>query len=170
MPRRVLSQQERQDWAAFSRSIRRLGEPALLADPEPPAPTPREASARAVPPPPAPARPPVQVGEQPGGLDSASWHRFRTGKLGPARTLDLHGRTAQLAFNAVESFLLSAQAEGLRCVEIITGRGSGKSGGILKRELPVWLNGPTLRPLILAASYPHPANPGAVRVLLRRVR
>ena len=27
---------------------------------------------------------------------------------------------------------------------------------------------PALRPLVLAASHPHPANPGSVRLLLRR--
>ena len=27
-----------------------------------------------------------------------------------------------------------------------------------------------LRPLVLAASHPHPANPGSVRLLLRRTR
>lgn len=173
MARRILTEQERQDWAAFTRLIRRLGAsaaPAPLAAPAPPPPAPREAAARDVPAPAARPRPPVRVGEAPGGLDASSWNRFRTGKLAPTRTLDLHGRTAPLAYNAVEAFLHSAQADGIRCVEIITGRGTGKSGGILKRELPLWLNGPTLRPLILAANHPHPANPGAVRVLLKRVR
>jgi len=55
-------------------------------------------------------------------------------------------------------------------VEVITGRGAGEAGGVLRRELPHWLNLPSLRPLVLAAIHPHPANPGAVRVLLRRTR
>jgi DNA-nicking Smr family endonuclease len=41
---------------------------------------------------------------------------------------------------------------------------------VIRRELPLWLNLPELRPLVLAAAYPHPANPGAVRLLLRRIR
>ena len=61
-------------------------------------------------------------------------------------------------------------AEGVRCVEVITGRGSGKSGGVIRREFPLWLNGAGLRPHILAASHPHPANPGSVVLLLRRLR
>ena len=40
----------------------------------------------------------------------------------------------------------------------------------LRRELPIWLNLPELRPLVLAAAHPHPANSGAVRLLLRRLR
>lgn len=88
----------------------------------------------------------------------------------PTRTLDLHGQTAQRAHTVLHAFLGAAHAEGLRCVEIVTGRGQGLEGGVLRRELPHWLNGPELRHLVLAASHPHPANPGSVRVLLRRVR
>ena len=39
---------------------------------------------------------------------------------------------------------------------------------MLRRELPLWLNLPDLRPLVLAASHPHAANNGSVRLLLRR--
>ena len=42
--------------------------------------------------------------------------------------------------------------------------------GVLRRELPLWLNRPDIRPLILAAAHPHAANPGSVRLLLRRAR
>jgi DNA-nicking Smr family endonuclease len=64
--------------------------------------------------------------------------------------------------------LLAAYAENLRCVEIITGRGAGEQGGVIRRELPHWLNLPHLRPLILAASHPHAKNLGSTRILLRR--
>jgi DNA-nicking Smr family endonuclease len=84
------------------------------------------------------------------------------------RTLDLHGRTAQRAFHALESFLHAAHADQVRVVEVITGRGSGETGGVIRREFPLWLNLPTLRPLVLAASHPHEKNPGSVRLLLRR--
>src|ERR1700691_162153 len=50
----------------------------------------------------------VTVGDQPGGIDTATWHRFRTGKLIAARRLDLHGMTAQRAFHALVSFLRTA--------------------------------------------------------------
>jgi DNA-nicking Smr family endonuclease len=110
-------------------------------------------------------RPPLAIGAQPGGVDNATWHRLRTGRLEASRKLDLHGYTAQRAFLAVANFLRTAQAEGLRCVEVVTGQ-----GGALRRELPLWLNLPELRGLVLAAAHPHPANPGSVRLLLRRVR
>jgi DNA-nicking Smr family endonuclease len=52
-------------------------------------------------------------------------------------------------------------------VAIVTGKGSGE-GGILRRELPHWLNLPSVRPLILGAAHPHRANTGAIHLLLRR--
>ena len=103
---------------------------------------------------------PLAIGTHPGGVDGASWRRFRTGKLQAVRTLDLHGRTAQRAFQALTTFLRAAHAEGVRCVEVVTGQ-----GGVLRRELPLWLNLPELRGVVLAAAHPHPANPGSVRLL-----
>jgi DNA-nicking Smr family endonuclease len=113
--------------------------------------------------------PAVSVGTQPGGVDNATWQRLRTGRLRGARVLDLHGLTAQRAYHALVAFLRTAHADGLRCVEVVTGRGS-LEGGVLRRELPLWLNLPEIRPLVLAATHPHAANPGSVRLLLRRPR
>ena len=62
-------------------------------------------------------------------------------------------------------FLRGAHAERLRCVEVVTGH-----SGVMRRELPLWLNLPELRRLVLAAAHPHAANPGSVRLLLRRIR
>jgi DNA-nicking Smr family endonuclease len=113
---------------------------------------------------------PLTVGDQPGGVDKATWRRFRTGKLMAARRLDLHGMTTQRAFHALVSFLRSAHAEQVRCVEVVTGRGSGEDGGVIRREFPHWLNLPEIRPLILGAAHPHVLNPGSVRLILRRIR
>jgi len=113
---------------------------------------------------------PLAIGGPPAGVDKATWRRFRTGKLGAVRTLDLHGMTAQRAFHALSGFLRAAHAEHLRCVEIVTGRGATEGTGVLRRELPLWLPRPDIRPLVLGAAHPHAANTGAVRLLLRRVR
>jgi DNA-nicking Smr family endonuclease len=130
---------------------------------------------------PAPLGPPAQpraskpklgeltVGGPAAGLDTASWDRLRRGRMRPERVLDLHGRTAQAAFGAFERFIGTARADGIRCVEIVTGRGAGE-GGVLKRELPLWINLPQMRGAILAATHPHRANVGAVVLLLRRIR
>ena len=174
--RTPLTAADRAEWAAYARQITPLDRRAVPEPPEaPPVVTPQPSStATAAPAPPLPATrpslPPVSVGHAPPGVDNATWNKLQAGRIPTARTLDLHGRTAQRAYHALHAFLTRAHADRLRCVEIITGRGSGEDGGVLRRELPIWLNLPELRPLVLAAAHPHAANPGAVRVLLRRVR
>lgn len=173
--RKTLTDEDRAAWAGYARHVKPL---AGRAAPEPqPEPPPEPVAAPILHPahPVAPRRPPsiaapLAVGAHPGGLDNSSWNRFRGGKLPTMRTLDLHGRTAQRAFHALHAFLQAAHADHVRVVEIITGRGSGEGGGVIRRELPVWLNLPALRPLVLAATHPHAANPGSVRLLLRRPR
>ena len=175
-PRRSrLTETDVAEWANYVRHVAVL--PGRVR-PEVAAPVaPLPALVRAVVAAPAPRSPPPRpslgglvIGLQPAGVDNATWQRFRTGKMTASRTLDLHGRTAQRAFHSLLSLLRGAHAEGLRCVEVITGRGSGETGGVLRRELPLWLNLPELRPLVLAAAHPHAANPGSVRILLRRTR
>jgi DNA-nicking Smr family endonuclease len=172
---RPLTDHDRAHWVEYARHVRPLpGRPPL---PDPP---PSKALAVAPPEPPAPVRPrrptaaaSLSTGIQPPGLDNASWNRFREGKLKPARTLDLHGKTAQAAYHALERFLHAAHADRLRCVEIVTGRGKGEAGGVIRRELPLWLNLPTLRHFVLAAAHPggtyaRAENTGAIRLLLRK--
>ena len=172
MPRRTLTDEDRSAWAGYVlRHVHALpGVPVPPTPPPAPAPQPREQAEPRAAPVRLRGRPDaVHVGAHPGGIDTGTWTRFRTGKLPTVRTLDLHGRTAQAAFGALHAFLRAAHADRVRCVEVITGRGQGE-GGVIRRELPHWLNAPELRPLVLAAAHPHAANPGSVRVLLRRAR
>lgn len=184
MPARRLSDRERTEWLNFAQTIgtkalrpaqaRAMEEMrAVAAKSDPPVAAAEPPVSLIVRPAGRPAAtwkiPEVEVGKPTGGLDGASWNRLRRGQMRPERVLDLHGRTVQLAFAAFERFVLSSRADGLRCVEIVTGRGSGDSG-ILRRELPHWLNLPHIRSAILAAAHPHRANTGAVVLLLRRIR
>jgi hypothetical protein len=169
-----LSDAERALWHDWARRTQVMPLPGRAVDPPPPAPPPAPAP---VPPPAAitPPRaagppPPLRVGVPPAGLEDRRWRDLRRGRLRPERTLDLHGYRAEEAHRAVTGFLLRAAAEGLRCVCIVTGRGSSAEGGVLRRELPHWLNAPALRPLVLGAAHPHAANAGAVHLLLRRGR
>jgi DNA-nicking Smr family endonuclease len=172
MRRKGLSGQDLKLWHAYTADIHPLFGHARPADPDP------------TPPPAAPAAPPVshvqaprpmhvpppevRVGEQPGGLDRRRWKQLRSGDLRAERTLDLHGRRVNDAHAALRAFLLDAAADGVRHVTVVTGKGPMPEGGILRRELPHWLNAPELRPLVLGAAHPHPTNAGAVNILLRR--
>jgi hypothetical protein len=168
--RRTLTEADRADWAFLTREVTPLGGDRASAAPIEP--TRLVVAPRAIVsiPPNGVGAGPLRVGLEPGGLDRASWNRLRSGRMVATRRLDLHGMTAQHAFQALKAFLRSAHAEHLRCVEVITGRGATEGTGRLRRELPMWLNLPELRPLVLAATHPHPANPGSVRILLRRTR
>ncbi len=177
MPRRPrpLTEHDRALWHAFARDIRLMpGRVPLepVANPAPPTPPSQPLAPLATRKTPAsrPQSHTLITGTHPPGLDRSTWNRFQGGRLTPARTLDLHGKTAQAAFHALERFIHAASADHLRCVEVITGRGSGEAGGVIRRELPLWLNLPSLRPLILAAAHPHALNPGSTRLLLRRAR
>lgn len=126
--------------------------------PAPVAPTPAPPARRAL----------LVVGERAPGLDDLGWSSLTSRRAVRRRTLDLHGRTVQAAYLALHDFLDRAWRDGIRHVEIITGRGSGTDGGGIRRELPHWLNAPALRAIVLGAAHPHPRNPGSVRLLLRR--
>lgn len=174
---RRLSESDKAQWAYFARHIAPLPGKAAAPMPEPPVPDiqaplsePLRPRITAMVPNPRAKPPPLHVGTQPGGIDSATWQRLRSGKLQAVRKLDLHGMTAQRAFHALTSFLRSAHADQVRCVEVVTGRGSGETGGVIRREFPMWLNLPDIRPLVLAAVHPHALNPGSVRLILRRIR
>lgn len=183
MPSRRLSDRERAEWLRFAHAIG--ARPLQAADAlalvavtattpvaAPPDSPPSQGKAPPLPPGRVAAqpRPPeIAVGQAAAGLDAASWERLRRGRMPPERKLDLHGRTAQAAFAAFDRFIAQARTDGIRCVEIVTGRGAGE-GGVLRRELPHWLNLPHIRDGILAATHPHRANVGAVVLLLRRKR
>jgi DNA-nicking Smr family endonuclease len=173
---RGLTEADQALWATYASHLAplrgRIGVTApkpLKLDTVPAAPTPRPKVADQASKPRKMASP-LTVGDQPGGIDSATWQRFRSGKLVAVRKLDLHGMTAQRAFHALVSFIRTAHAEQIRCVEVVTGRGSGETGGVIRREFPHWLNLPEIRPLILGATHPHALNPGSVRLILRRIR
>lgn len=162
MRARKLSEDDLRLWSAYGRTLKLLPGKALVNVPPVPA---AQAVADAIPPPPKIGFAAPRIGQPPAGLDRASWRRFQVGRVRSARTLDLHGLTAAAAHRATIGFIQQAHAAGQRCVEIITGKGE-----ILARELPFWLEAPPLRGLVLALAYPHEANTGALRVLLRRVR
>jgi len=71
------------------------------------------------------------------------------------------------------AFLSNQQAAGRRCILVITGKGSGSGGsGVLRAQVPHWLNEGGNRELVLAFDYARPRDggQGALYVLLKRKR
>lgn len=117
-------------------------------------------------PPPAPRN--LRAGD---GVDTATLKKFQAGEMMMEAVLDLHGFTAEQASQKLNKFITDTFVRGSRCVLIITGKGE-EGGGVLKREVPRWLESATLVQKILAISEARPKHggQGALYVLLRRQR
>ncbi len=107
------------------------------------------------------------------GLDKRTGERLKRGKLPVEGRLDMHGMSQTKAYSALNRFVLDKQAEGKRCVVVITGKGGRDGGiGVLKEAVPRWLNEPSLRKHVLGFDYASPrlGGTGALYILLRRKR
>jgi DNA-nicking Smr family endonuclease len=104
------------------------------------------------------------------GVDRRSAERLKRGQLPVEARLDLHGHSQDQAHAALDHFLRDSQARGLRCVLVITGKGTTKeTGGVLRAQVPRWLNEPANRARVLAFDYAHKhGGLGALYVMLRR--
>ena len=186
-----LSQEDRDLWRHVTRDAKPLKkpEPVPRAAPEPAAEAPAKAPeakpktaksaqikrAAPRPAPPAPVKPaaPALRHGRAAGVDRRSAQRLTRGQLPVEAALDLHGYSQDQAHAALERFLSEVQARGLRCVLVITGKGTAKeAGGVLRAQVPRWLNEPVNRARVLAFDYAQPKDGGlgALYVLIRRQR
>jgi DNA-nicking Smr family endonuclease len=151
--------------------------------PEPAAPPPVAPRPEAIPPPPAKrVLPPLSPTNSP-GLDRRTGEKLKRGQLPIEAKLDLHGMTQAAARSALDRFIADAYRRGLRAILVITGKGlrappetdgfwEPQRPGVLRREVPRWLNEPINRPLVLAftEAQPEHGGGGAFYLLLRRQR
>jgi len=175
---------ERALWQAAMRDVKPLKRSKTATHPEPaaaPAEKPKKPS-RAPARPAAPAKKPavafpvtksapeISHGRA-AGIDRRSAEKLRRGHLPIEGRLDLHGMTQEAASGRLASFLERAESQGKRCVLVITGKGLA-SGGILRDQVPRWLNLPPNRARVLAFDYARPQHGGggALYVLLKRRR
>ena len=112
----------------------------------------------------------LRSGEK-GGIDGATRRRLAQGRIPIEARLDLHGLTAAQAERRLARFVDQAARTGVRCVLVITGKGS-EGKGVLRRLVPLWLKTPPLSGQILAISQARQADGGggALYVMLRRKR
>jgi len=110
----------------------------------------------------------------PSGISASQADKFKKGKIRPERTIDLHGFTQFRAHSYINEEILKYYKNNIRSILIITGKKFGKMGaeGVLKREVPKWLNLSPLKEIILMTSWatPRDGGDGALYVLLRRIR
>lgn len=87
--------------------------------------------------------------------------------------LDLHGMTQTRAHRALFGFLRRAHSDGLTFVLVITGKGRAGADperGVLRRQVPQWLNLPEFRSLVVGFEEAHIGHggEGALYVRIRR--
>ena len=106
------------------------------------------------------------------GLDKRNAQRLKRGQLRPEARVDLHGMTQVEAHAELNGFIAECRMADLRYVLVITGKGSVREGGVLRRMVPRWLNQPPLRGMVIAIEQatPRDGGGGAYYLLLRRRR
>lgn len=167
--KRDLTEEERALWRRVAKGVRPrrpVAEETSVRSPEPAKPQPgahpakarksddgprlsqRSAGERAVPKAPAPP------------ADRGAEKRVRRGKLEIDAKLDLHGYTQDGAYQALATFLQSAQRRGALVALVVTG--VGRTGeGVLRKRLPDWLAARELKPLVSGYAQAHRAHGGA---------
>jgi DNA-nicking Smr family endonuclease len=111
-------------------------------------------------------------------MDAKKHAKMTRGKLAPEARIDLHGMTVAQAHPALTSFILNAYGAGMRLVLVITGKGKTKADhgpipqrmGVLRQQVPNWLDMPPLSSAILQVTEAHATHGGggALYVYLRR--
>jgi len=183
-PRR-LSAEEHSLWKTITRAVKPLRvappaegpeEKAAEGGPQPP----RKAAPSSVDPSHSPVRKPASPPSPPlAPLERRLRQRLARGSETIDRRLDLHGLTQREAHAALAHFLRAAQAQGVRIVLVVTGKGARAARddpfaerGVLRRLVPQWLAAAEFRSLVVGFEAAHLGHggEGALYVRLRRRR
>lgn len=184
MTRRRLTPEEMTLWQTLARSVRALHRqppPRPVAPPEPPsaepAPAPPRIKGRVPPPRPLPAPPPAPRREPVATLDSGWEKRFRSGRVQPERSVDLHGHSVAAAHIVLDAALGQAVRDGVRVLLVVTGkprpgRLPPEGRGAIRAEIGHWLERSPHADQIASVRVAHPRHggDGALYIILRRGR
>ena len=114
-------------------------------------------------------------------IDRNTMKRLKRGEIAIDAWIDLHGMNQGAARQALIGFIRNCHASGHRCVLVVTGKGNtgqrsddwfGRTPGVLKQNVPLWLRESELDGLVLQAvsARPKDGGDGALYVYLRRNR
>nr|WP_255608877.1 Smr/MutS family protein [Methylosinus sp. Sm6] len=120
---------------------------------------------------PAPPKKPPRPAPAPADIDHRTRTKLRRGTLEVEARLDLHGLRQAEAQSALVAFLRRAQASGARLAIVVTGKGArNEEGGVLRRLVPLWLQGAQMRELVVSfgEAARHHGGEGALYVQIRR--
>jgi len=177
--KRALSEEERALWERVAKEIKPLRKKPRSAKTEA-ASVEAETTAAAKPETPSKSLPPatIPLATKPIAPPLAPLARRERSQLSRGRKeidarLDLHGMTQTRAHRALLGFLQRAHSDGLTFVLVITGKGrpgADPERGVLRRQVPQWLNLPEFRSLVVGFEEAHIGHggEGALYVRIRR--
>jgi DNA-nicking Smr family endonuclease len=180
--KRGLSEEERALWESVAKQIKPLRKKSRAVKTQvaateaaseiatKPVPTSRPGALLRIAPAPKPQAPPLAP------LGRRERAQLSRGRKEIDARIDLHGMTQTRAHRALFGFLQRAQGEGLTFVLVITGKGkvggAEPERGVLRRQVPRWLNLPEFRSLVVGFEEAHIGHggEGALYVRVRRSR
>jgi DNA-nicking Smr family endonuclease len=169
--RRRLSEDEQHLWGNVARSVTpmrraRTAATAEQGDAQPP-PRLRHAPPASAAPATPPATPPRLA-----PIDRRARQKLARGRDPIDARVDLHGMTQAQAHAALARFLRRAQADDAKYVLVVTGKGREPGRGVLRRQVPLWLEQPEFRTLVVGFDTAHIGHggEGALYVRVRRKR
>lgn len=112
-------------------------------------------------------KPKMESPPEPAHLGRRAKQRVARGRDPIDGRLDLHGLTQAEAHDALLRFLHTAQTRGARLVMVITGKGRSGLGGVLKRQVPLWLVLPQFRAMVIGYDEAHQRHGGEGALYLR---
>jgi DNA-nicking Smr family endonuclease len=165
--RRRLSEDEQRLWVSIARSVTPIGRNTPDREEPQPAARPRTTAAAAALTAATPVAPPRLA-----PIDRRARQKLARGRDAIDARLDLHGRTQAQAYAALARFLRKAHTDGARYVLVVTGKGRDPEGGVLRRQVPLWLEQSEFRSLIVGFDTAHTGHggEGALYVRVRRQR
>jgi DNA-nicking Smr family endonuclease len=116
-----------------------------------------------------PAAPAQKVKPLPQSLDVNQDKRVRRGRVVIDTKIDLHDMTQTLARPALHKAIIRAANRNKTCLLVVTGKGL-RGDGVLRRNFPIWIADPAVRPLIASYAPAHlkHGGGGAWYVFLKR--
>jgi DNA-nicking Smr family endonuclease len=180
--KRGLSEEERVLWESIAKQTKPLRKKPRAAKPQAVS-VDADASVAAKPAAPARPLPPVKTSRPPtpptpvvpplAPLGRRERSQLSRGRKEIDARLDLHGMTQTRAHLALSRFLQRAHSDGLTFVLVITGKGrmgAESERGVLRRQVPQWLNLPEFRALVVGFEEAHIGHggEGALYVRIRR--
>jgi DNA-nicking Smr family endonuclease len=132
--------------------------------------------------PPVKSSPTIALGRKPVETlvaDASGHKKVRRGKLVLDARIDLHGMHQLAAHTALAALIVRTRDQNGRCILVVTGKGAPidpgedfitPQPGVIRRRLPEWLNGASIREHVagFAPAHARDGGTGAFYVLLKR--